>query len=79
MADYLKFKCIFCGQSMEVDRKHAGRHIKCPACDHKITIPGGQVGASDPRATNLTWTKEIPSPKVSTPTRYQNRSKTKAS
>lgn len=79
MAEYLKFKCIFCGQSMEVDPKHAGRQIKCPACDHKITIPGGKTPPANPRATDQTWMKEIPSPDVSTPTRYGKPSKPKSS
>lgn len=78
MGEYLKFKCIFCGQSMEVDPKHAGRQIKCPACNHKITIPGGKAAASDAQAGDQTWMKEIPSPDVSTPTRYKKPSNPKS-
>jgi DNA-directed RNA polymerase subunit RPC12/RpoP len=72
MAQYLKFKCIFCGQPMECDPAHAGRQIKCPKCDHKITIPPDP--AKKPKivlnSTEQTWTSNLPTPDVSTPTRY---------
>lgn len=71
MAQYQKFKCVFCGQSMECDPKHAGRQIKCPACGHKIAIPGGNAEAQ-------TWVQDVPAPDVSTPTRYQQPPKKKS-
>ena len=71
MTTYLKFKCVFCGQSMEYDPKHAGRQIKCPACNHKIAIPGGKIGGINKQTKDQTWTSDIPSPDVSTPTRYK--------
>jgi len=59
---------------MEYDPQHAGRQIKCPACDHKIAIPKGpgnnvkiHEGINEDEQT---WTSDIPSPDVSTPTRY---------
>jgi DNA-directed RNA polymerase subunit RPC12/RpoP len=69
MAQYLKFKCVFCGQSMECDPAHAGRQIKCPKCDHKIAIPPDPNSkAANPPAQ--TWVNDVPSPDVSVPTRY---------
>ena len=79
MSQYIKFKCVYCGQSMECAPEHAGRHLKCPACSHKITIPaaGGKVPV-DYQAENQTWIGDIPAPEVSTPTRYQPQAKKKS-
>jgi DNA-directed RNA polymerase subunit RPC12/RpoP len=70
MPEYKKFKCVFCGQSMEYDPKHAGRQIKCPACDHKIAIPGANPASDNPPQAQ-TWMTNVPAPDVSTPTRYK--------
>lgn len=73
MAQYLKFKCVYCGQSMECDPAHSGRQIKCPSCDHKMVIPQDPnhklAGGKSPK--DDTWMTDVPSPDVSTPTRYK--------
>ena len=77
MATYIKFKCTYCGQSMECDPQHAGRQIKCPGCDHKIAIPKAADGKSPGlnfQTKDQTWMGEIPKPDVSTPTRYKKPS-----
>ena len=72
MAKYLKYNCIFCGQHMEYEPQHAGRQLKCPACDHKIALPAGPQKNSLEAAKDdsLNWTEDVPMPDVSTPTRY---------
>ena len=37
-ADF-KFYCVYCGQKLSASSATAGKQIKCPACDRKITIP----------------------------------------
>lgn len=73
MTQYLKFKCVYCGQSMECEPKHAGRQLKCPACSHKITVPTpeGSKPAVNYQDERVTWAGDVPAPEVSTPTRYQ--------
>ena len=34
----ITFQCT-CGQTLEVDDKHAGKKAKCPRCGNSITIP----------------------------------------
>lgn len=57
---------------MEYDPQHAGRQIKCPACHHKIAIPKGpeHKNQSPVSGEEHTWTKDLATPEVSTPTRY---------
>ena len=80
MTQYHKFKCIYCGQSIECDRKHIGRQTKCPTCNHNMVIPpeaGGDLAGSI-KAVREKWDTQIPTPDVSTPTRYQAGAKPKS-
>jgi len=81
MQKYLKFKCVFCGQSMECDPQHVGRQIQCPACSHKIAIPPDPKNKARANADqgDMTWIKDVPTPDVSTPTRYISRDNQKPS
>ena len=71
MAEYKKFKCVFCGQRMEYDPVNAGRHIKCPACGHKIAIPGEKPPGINLQSGDQTWATNVDAPDLETPTRYR--------
>ena len=69
---YLKYNCVYCGQHMEYDPQHAGRQLKCPACNHNIALPHTAESINPFASPNepMTWTEDVPKPDVTTPTRY---------
>ncbi len=35
----MKFNCPSCNASLTAQPEHAGKSVRCPGCDHKLTIP----------------------------------------
>lgn len=44
----IRFRCK-CGKVLQTSADHAGRPIKCPACDMKIRVPGGEESPTGSR------------------------------
>jgi DNA-directed RNA polymerase subunit RPC12/RpoP len=71
----LKFACIYCGRRMEYESSLGGRHLPCPACQHRIAIPMTQVRQQGSRLllTKETWDTWVPMPTVEFPRSYSTR------
>jgi hypothetical protein len=60
-----KFECTHCQQHMQVDVKHSGRQIECPACHHLIRIPAAPGLAKEEfnPQSGMTWNTYVPGSK----------------
>jgi hypothetical protein len=71
----IKFKCVYCGQRIEVKDEGQGKKGKCPKCAHLLTVPAstkGRPAISVEKTEPITqtqhkeyipeWAKEEPSP-----------------
>ena len=63
-----KFECSHCQQHIACDEQFSGRQIKCPACQHLITIPHvpGKTVDYQPES-GKTWATYVPPPRVKKP------------
>ncbi len=69
----IKFKCVYCGQRIQVKDEGQGKKGKCPKCSHLLTVPAstkGRPAISIEKTEPITqsreyvpeWAKEEPSP-----------------
>ena len=60
----VEFPCA-CGKKLSVDDAHAGKRVKCPACQEPVTVPAAELSAEDLAFQAL---MEAPQPKAAAPT-----------
>ncbi len=57
----IEVRCEGCGRTLRVADEHAGKALRCPACNHISTAPAaGSSLLGDPRPSQLRWHMRTP-------------------